>query len=229
MSTNDKAKTGGASANSDAASIVVQYHEIRGLAAPLRMMLSYRGVAYKNKFADEWFSKEKAEVKQVNALANLPTVFDKQDNGEVVVTQSCATFWYIGNKLGLNGKTSAEKSRVDQIVCQVQDLRNAVVRHVYKPRVKDSFEAFQNSITGHYEKLEAWFRHNGFIFSASNEITTGDFHLWEMLDQNDEFARAFAKPSFVTSYPLLNAFYARFRLTPELKVCIAWVSKFVKH
>jgi glutathione S-transferase len=193
--------------------LVVQYHEIRGLAAPLRMMLHFAEIPYEDKFADNWFSTEKGEAKKVNALANLPFIYD----GNTTVTQSNAALWYIGEKCGLNGSNPSEKSRVDQIVSQAMDLRNAAVKVFYGARAKDTYDRHLATVTTHYNKFEGWFKRNGFIFSAANRLTSGDFHLWELLDQHEEFARAYAKPSIITQYPLLNAFYARFLAVPTLQ------------
>ena len=104
--------------------IVLQYHKIRGLAAPARMMLTYGNVPFEDKYADTWFSGDKAEAQKTNALANLPIIYDTDGT---VVTQSNAVYYYIGAKLGLNGDTPSEASRVDQILCEVMDLRNAAV------------------------------------------------------------------------------------------------------
>ena len=96
--------------------LVLQYHEIRGLAAPVRMMLKYAGLPYENKFADDWFTTERAEVRKTNALANLPSLFEEDGT---VTTQSCAVNFVVGEMTKLNGGSPAERSRVDQISCQV--------------------------------------------------------------------------------------------------------------
>lgn len=94
--------------------IVLQYHEIRGLASPIRMMLEYAGIPYTNKYAENWRTgtNEKAQVAKVNALANLPALFEEDGS---IVTQSCAVNFHVGEKAGLNGSTPAERSRVDQV------------------------------------------------------------------------------------------------------------------
>ena len=194
--------------------IILQYHEIRGLAAPIRMMFEYAGVRYENKFADNWFNVDKPKVKELNALANLPTLFDEDGT---IVTQSCAVFHYVGEKLRLNGSSDAERSRVDQIVCQVQDWRNAVAKMAYSKRTADTVDKFLERIVSHYKKLEGVFQRSGYIYSAANRPTTGDFHLFEMLDQNEQLTRATGYDSLVTQYPLLYSFYTRFLSLPTLQ------------
>ena len=121
--------------------IVLQYHEIRGLASPIRMMLEYAGIPYTNKYAENWRTgtNEKAQVAKVNALANLPALFDEDG---VVVTQSCAVNFHVAEKVGLNGSTPAERSRVDQVrsvcllllwmlLCQCQCQCHAFTRCAY--------------------------------------------------------------------------------------------------
>ncbi len=100
--------------------IVLQYHEIRGLAAPARMLLAYGGIEYDNKFSSTWFSQDKAKVAEVNALANLPSLFLEDGS---VVTQSNAVLFYIGELAGTNGAPGPERSRVDQVISQARCMR----------------------------------------------------------------------------------------------------------
>lgn len=45
---------------------------------------------------------------------------------------------------------------------------------------------FIGSIAGHYEKLEAWLRQkDSDFFAAKGQVRTADFHVWEMLDQQE--------------------------------------------
>jgi len=76
------------------------------------------------------------------------------------------------------------------------------------------------SLPGHYDKFEGWLAKNGTKFLASDEPTTADFHLWELLDQNELVARFLERPSFLESNPkwsTLLAYYLRFKELPAVK------------
>ena len=48
-----------------------------------------------------------------------------------MITQTNACIFYLGQKLGLFGETEDESMAVMQCLCQVMDLRNAMVALVY--------------------------------------------------------------------------------------------------
>ena len=80
----------------------IGYYNIKGLAAPLRMMCEYAEVEYENKMYDDfgtWDNGDKAELKKKNPLINLPYVVD----GDKVITQSQTCFIYLAKKLDLMG------------------------------------------------------------------------------------------------------------------------------
>ncbi len=88
-------------------SVVVGYWSIRGLGAPLRMMVMYAGVPLQAENYDvtmpaeggfdlsHWFGTKPA-LKERNALVNLPYIID----GDFVVSQSNACCVYLGRKFG---------------------------------------------------------------------------------------------------------------------------------
>ena len=58
---------------------------------------------------------------------NLPYIVD----GDVVVSQSNACLVYLGEKFGLLGATPRERIECEQLLCEVMDLRNAMVKEFY--------------------------------------------------------------------------------------------------
>uniref|UniRef100_A0A6B2LGZ4 glutathione transferase n=1 Tax=Arcella intermedia TaxID=1963864 RepID=A0A6B2LGZ4_9EUKA len=188
----------------------------------MRMMCHYAGVDFEDRTfevhgqpgnwdASSWFS-VKPQLAARNPLINLPFVLD----GDLVVTQSNACLTYLGRKFKLNGKDDAEMTRVEQVLAQVMDLRNDAVA-VFYGREKDQDKYLDATVPTHLTKLENWFAHHKTKFSASNEVTTGDFHLWEMLDQNEGFAKSKGKGSIFANRPHLTQFYADFRALPALQ------------
>ena len=101
--------------SSMASQITIGYWSIRGLAAPLRMMLMYSGIPFQSTSFDvvakegggwdisDW-SNQKPALKAKNPLMNLPYLID----GDVVVAQSNACFLYLGRKLKMLGTNELE-------------------------------------------------------------------------------------------------------------------------
>ena len=53
-------------------------------------------------------------------------------------------------------------------------------------------------------------------FTAGDEVTASDFHVFEMLDQHELYAQATGLKSFLEGHPLLAAFHKRVRELPQL-------------
>jgi len=202
--------------------IEIGYWKIRGLAAPLRMMASYSGIPFKDTEYDygsgpeyagiDWFKKDKPPLLEKNALMNLPYVKD----GDLVVTQSNACYLYLARKLNLHGKTVEETARTEQILFQAFELRNDLIAVAYSDGsgVNDLLTV---TVPAHYNKIENWLKQHGTPFSAGNEPTVGDFHLWEMLDQIRLWADKEKKDvCHLSHFPHLKAFHERFRALPAL-------------
>mmetsp|Transcript_12566 Transcript_12566/g.35497 ORF Transcript_12566/g.35497 Transcript_12566/m.35497 type:complete len:235 (-) Transcript_12566:594-1298(-) len=210
----------------DITKVVVGYWDIRGLAAPLRMVLEYVGAEYDNVTyktlgepgnwdVSDWFGKKPALLEK-NALMNLPYVID----GDMVVTQSNACLLYLGRKYGLNGKTEKEISKNDQCLCQVMDLRNDAVFLFYAPADRfhaDKEKYFTSSLARHLKKMDSWLTMNGTDFLAGDTPTVCDFHFFELLDQHEAFAKFLDKRSPLEKFEQLEAYYKRFRALPQLE------------
>ena len=125
-------------------SVTVGYWSIRGLAAPLRMMAMYAGAKliaenYDLKckegggFDMSAWKDAKPALRAKNPLMNLPYILD----GDVVVTQTNACFSYLGKKIGLFGSNELEASQCEQLLCEIYDLRGAMVGFAYGPSSSD--------------------------------------------------------------------------------------------
>jgi len=198
------------------AQIRIGYWEIRGLAAALRMMCEYSNVPYINEAytvtgspgkwdRSAWLNKKPA-LKAKNALMNLPYVVD----GDTVVTQSNACLTYLGRKFGLNGANDTELIRVEQVLAQCTDLRNCIVDAAYSGKMEEVCKVARESYRGHYEKFEEFMSQNQTGFSASNSPTTGDFHLFELLDQVERMCKQCGAPSALADFPILTAIHTSF-------------------
>lgn len=173
--------------------IEIGYWNIRGLAAPLRMMAMYSGLQHKvaayaipdGSFDRScWLGEPKAKLRQSNALINLPYVKD----GDRVVTQSNACMSYLGRKTGCWGSNEDEIVACEQLLCEIYDVRGAVVRFSY-PATPDAAPGFIADVRlGGLAKLALYLsRVEGFSqdapFLVAGKATAPDFHLFEVLDQ----------------------------------------------
>jgi len=127
------------------ADITIGYWSIRGLGAPLRMMVSYSGQPYSVQMYDcvrkddgwdlsSWFSKKPA-LKEKNPLMNLPYICDSKGSetgGELYISQTNACFLYLGRKLGMLGSTPQEMSMCEQLLCEVMDVQQCCGYSVWR-------------------------------------------------------------------------------------------------
>lgn len=130
-----------------------------------------------------WSSEEKVKLKVINPLINLPYIQD----GDIVVAQTNACFTYLGRKLGLLGTNDKELNECEQLLCEVMDLRNKMVRFVYE-NYNTAAKLLVTAKDNHFQKFELWFDKKinsgeSDTFLVGNFASAPDFHLWEMLDQ----------------------------------------------
>lgn len=188
----------------DTDEITVGYWAIRGLAAPLRMMVMFSGRplksvhyecvsnAEKNGFDHSaWFS-VKDQLKAENPLVNLPYV---QVGDGPLVAQSNACFQFLGRTLGLMGDSDVEYCQVEQLLCEAMDLRNSIIRFAYSGAPAELTQWLETTVNvvGNTScaKLDLWLRRKykdensgvSGVFFVGNRASAADFHIWELLDQ----------------------------------------------
>nr|AAT09082.1 glutathione-s-transferase [Bigelowiella natans] len=203
--------------------ITVGYWHIRGLAAPLRMMCSFKSAKWENKTyelsakegggwdASSWFGKDKPELKKKNPLINLPYVVHKGK----VVTQTNAIFMYLAKELGLDG---GDTTGCNQLLCEIMDLRNSSVKLFYGAKDEDATASHLGStVPKHFKKFEEWISAKKSTYLLGEEPTVPDFHMWEMIDQHEILASANNKESLLKDYPGLAKLYTSLRGRAELK------------
>lgn len=184
--------------------LTVGYWGIRGLGAPLRMMVMYSGaklkaVNYSGKLTpastpeslkfdfSSWFG-EKPALKELNPLINLPYIID----GDLVISQTNACFTYLGRKFNMLGSNEAEMSQCEQLLCEVMDLRNKMTGFAYgSGACQDTAKSLIQDVIGKngiFQKFELWLAREkalgrSGIFLVGDRASAPDFHLWEMLHQ----------------------------------------------
>jgi len=120
-------------------------------------------------------------------------------------------FGLLGDDLSVTGR-----AKVHQLLCEAHDLRNAAVKAFYSFGNNTHHQYAEKIIFREYAKFEAWLGDSKTTFLAGNKPTVPDFHLWEMLDQNEQFAMKLKTPSFLKDYKNLAKYYSDFRALPEL-------------
>lgn len=212
------------------------FWDFRGLGAPMRMMCVYSGISgwTDQKFstkkknngnwaASEWEENAKPKLKEFNPLVSLPYVIN-HSTGEVV-SQSHAVYLYLGRLFDLNGKTPEEQLANEQVLCHLHSLWMELRDLVYPFKNNKGEEEFKQSLNGHfktvlpahYDKLESWLMHKRTHYFAGKNPCTADFHVWELIDQQEVMAQRYDFESPLKPYPGLNAYYQRFRDLPRLK------------
>jgi glutathione S-transferase len=212
--------------------ITVGYWAIRGLAAPLRMMLMYKAVPFQCTLyecrenadgsfnRDVWLQDAKPALRERNALMNLPYIIDEEE--DVVVAQSNACFLYLGRKLDMLGDNSKELSLCEQLLCEVMDLRNQLVGYAYSPRGASQEETAKwlIGIRGILDKLNAVLSaapNSALPFFVGARASAPDFHIWEILDQINSIASFHSQSNPVADFPALQSFHTTFASLPENK------------
>jgi glutathione S-transferase len=208
---------------------IVGYWSIRGLAAPLRMMLSaaqidHWVVLYDVQETQEgwdrssWFQ-EKEWLREPYPLINLPFLVDCAHDR--VVSQTNAILAYLGRELKMLGTTPVETCQCEELLCEIMDLRNKMVKFAYAPAspgndLEDAKELIEQANV-HFHKLEQHlilqypnilervvdpdevpstdFYKKGVCHLVGGKFTAPDFHLWEMLDQFEELCQHYELPS----------------------------------
>jgi glutathione S-transferase len=161
-------------------------------------------------------------LKKKNPFINLPYVVD----GDVVVSQTNACLSYLGRKFNLWGFNEAEIIQVEQMLCEIMDLRNDMTKFAY-----DSSDT-HDIVTAASSLLNAVAGKNGYLqkfeLSLANEVSLGrsgtflvgdhatapDFHLWEMLYQYSHLAAFQGLPSPLEQFPHLKNYFDSFRALP---------------
>jgi hypothetical protein len=124
---------------------IVGYWSIRGLGAPIRMMLSAAQVNHWIVMYDvveegetgwskeTWLEDKEWIMKGYNSLANLPYLIDCRTN--MVLVQSNAIMSFLGRELRMLGRSPPMTCRCEELLCEIMDLRNHMVGYAYNRNV----------------------------------------------------------------------------------------------
>ena len=219
---------------------IIAYWSIRGLGAPLRMMLSAAEVDHWVAFYDvtegddgKWckdpYFNDKAWLKdEYNPLMNFPFLVDCANDR--VLSQTNAIFTFLGRELNMLGSNAWEQTLCEELLSEVMDVRNKMVRFAYAASTPtDQHEAEtliqrKGPVASGYDKIELYLKKkkekhdNASPFLVGDGVTAPDFHLWEMLDQFDGLCKSFGLPSLLDdTRPNLTAFKTAIESLPQIK------------
>jgi glutathione S-transferase len=175
----------------------------------------FNNVGFGADMKDTWFGAKKPELVQKNPCINLPYIID----GDLVVTQSNTCLLYLGEKLKIDAKEHFVKNHT--VLDQVMDLRNDLMKVVYpfgEAKTKEEFPAvakkhLEGSTVTNLTKLESFCQGP---YMCGDQPQSGDFHVFEMLDQHDSICASLGQPSITDSYPKLKALHAAMKAEPKL-------------
>lgn len=173
------------------------YWAIRGLAQPIRFLLTHSGVIfsetrygieqdgrYIENEIDDWDS-EKNNLGL--ALPNLPYLFDYSKSKKIGLSQSNSILRYLGRELGYYGSSDEEQIQIDMLQDEAYDLRSTIVETAYTlgSSYVAKLENFRVKSAPKYLNIfEAYLaKKNNKKYFVGNQITLVDFVIYELLWQ----------------------------------------------
>ncbi len=208
------------------------YWSIRGLGAPLTMMLCAAKIPFtlflydivekegeEGGWTSDYFAAKPDYIKEYDApLWNLPFSVDREN--KEIICQTNAVFAQLGRACGMLGSDSKTTSQCEQLLCEIYDLRNVMVGFAYgSPDTEPA--SIMNTAKTHMQKLESWLELEAKAMNGSakdkkakvqvvhlvgGKFSAPDFHLFEMLDQFDAFAKHYELGDLFEDYPRLKDF-----------------------
>lgn len=216
----------------------IAYWSIRGLGAPLTMMMCAAKQPFtlflydivekgEDGWSSDYFAAKKDYIKEYKQpLWNLPFCVDREN--KKIISQTNAIFSHIGRMCGMLGDDESSTSDCEQLLCEIYDLRNVMVQHAYGSGPADPSSVLAGG-KKHFSKLESWLEIQADKMLESNDskkakvqvvhlvngkFSAPDFHLYEMLDQFEAFAKENGEDLFA-DFRRLKEFKDGFESLPE--------------
>jgi glutathione S-transferase len=213
---------------------ILGYWSIRGLAAPLRMMLAAAEVNHWvimydvcERTGEEWgkhsYLKDKVWLKQRNPLMNAPFLVDCATDR--VIVQTNAIFTFLGRELNMMGSTPDDCIKCEELLCEVMDIRNQMVRFAYASGTDNNQQEAENlmkkegSVSNCFDKVDEFIKKGHSKFLVGDNLSAPDFHLWEMMDQFIHLCEYYnlEAPFHESKRQHLFHFFSRFQALPNVK------------
>ena len=196
--------------DSSPSNYAIGYWSIRGLGAPLTMMMcaaqtpftlflydiTEDGNGVPGGWTSEYFAAKRAYIQDYQQpLWNLPFCVDREHKH--VIVQTNAVFGHLGRACGMLGQTAKETAECEQLLCELYDLRNIMVRYAYGGGETDVGGVIADG-KKHFYKLHHWLTLQAgktkdgkdVVHLVNGTYSAPDFHLYEMADQFEALATA---------------------------------------
>ena len=198
---------------------VLGYWDIRGLAAPIRMAFHLAGLKYRDELFvvnqqpdGKWKSNWSAKYKELEASGSTPfpnLPYLTLPDGKTTLVQSMAILRHVGRVGGVYGATDIEQARCDEIIEQVMDLRNEMVRVVY-----GDFEGGKNtfvtaSLPYYFGSFSKYLAIHSTAFMGSNSPSIADMNCADALSVSSRLFSDVTGKDFAAEFPELDAYVKR--------------------
>ena len=208
----------------------IAYWSIRGLGAPLTMMMCAAKYPFtlflydiveqgENGWNSDYFAAKGGYIKEFKQpLWNLPFCVDRENKR--VITQTNAIFAHLGRACGMFGEDEIATSECEQLLSEIYDLRNVMTDYAYGGNDADASSVLATGKT-YLNKLEQWLEiqaekmgQNQVVHLVNGKYSGPDFYLYEMLDQFQAFAEE-NKQDLYTDLKRIKEFKEGFEALPE--------------
>eukprot|EP00942_MAST-04A_sp_MAST-4A-sp1_P003584 g3584.t1 len=176
--------------------VTLRYFDIRGLAEPIRLALSYLNIDYEEvKYArcapdckdglTDWTEAKKVGTESgLFAFSQVPSL----TYGETSLVQSEAILRFLARKHGIAGETEIEQQRIDLFVGGLKDMRSKYGKMVYNkkaltdPKIMSDYLDVQRTWLPFFERLLVKSSVDG-PYVAGAHVTFSDFIAFDMIDR----------------------------------------------
>ena len=199
---------------------VLGYWDIKGLANPLRMALTYAQIPFEDKTFEvklvdgswnsvAWKEEYKHMEDKAHAFPNLPYL--TLPEGTTLV-QSSAILRHIGRVSGLDGANEIERMRSDEVIEQMADFRREIVGASYGDYDTEIKVLLEGTFPYALKIMQKYLVTVGGVYIAGPNVTVADFYMLDVMDLIDKHS----KGTMLPQHPALAEYVARVAALPKL-------------
>ena len=211
------------------AKITLGYWGIRGLAQPIRFLLTCAEVPFSELrlgvFQNGTLMKKEEEEKdwkQVRStlnmpFPNLPYLIDNSASTPIELTQSNTILRYLARRFDFYGDSELEQSEIDLLQDEAYDFRNEIIKTAYTlgEEYNDVYDHFtNNTLLGYLHSFKQYLANQkNQTFFVGNRLSLVDFVFYELLWQMKLMV-----PGSITeaAQPMLFTFINHFEAIPQI-------------
>lgn len=214
---------------SNNANIILGYWGIRGLAQPIRFLLTCADVPFSEVrlgvFSDGTLMNKNQEEKDWHQLRatlnmpfpNLPYLIDSNHTPPVRLTQSNAILRYLARRYDFYGDSELERAEIDVLQDQAYDFRNEIIAAAYTPAdgYSEMYDYFcKHTLPRYLDSFELCLASRGTqTYFVGQRLSMVDFVLYELLWQ---MTKMVPQSVSITQRPTLYGFIRHFETIPQI-------------